>query len=105
MTTEIYICAPGQKLEDGKMVVSDTVTTKADAQVDAERRCKSDSGIARIVYYAVQPSGDFKSFFSYKNPKVAASGKTPNAKDFTFKAKGPTRKKRSLLDTLKSAFK
>lgn len=67
---EIYICTPGQKLEEGQMVISHDIGDKEDARADAMRRCKTTNAIARIVYYAISPSGDFKSFFSYTNPNA-----------------------------------
>ncbi len=70
---EIYICKPGQKLEEGQLVVSRDIGDKEAAKEDAERRCKISPSVDRIAYYAINDSGDFKPYFSYKNPNVEAA--------------------------------
>ena len=90
---EIYICKADQKLEEGKMVVSNDIGSKEDAKADAERRCANSTTIARIAYYAISPSGDFKSFFSYKNPNAGA---TKNKKPGLARDRKPATKKKAI---------
>lgn len=66
---EIYICKPGQKIEEGQMVMSHDIDGKEAAQEDAEKRCKIIPSIARIVYYDVS-GGGFRVLYSYTNPNV-----------------------------------
>ncbi|WP_419798148.1 MAG: hypothetical protein ACNI26_00140 [Terasakiella sp.] len=70
---EIYICKPGQKIEDGQMVMSNDIDCKEAAQEDAEKRCKIIPSIERIVYYDIS-GGGFKVLHSYTNPNVVKSG-------------------------------
>lgn len=70
--TEIYICEPGQKLKEGELVISHDVETREQAQIDAKTRCHFDRSIARIVYYAIRPDGEFKTIYSYENPNARA---------------------------------
>jgi len=69
---EIYICKAGQELKKGQLVVSNDIETKDDARADAEARCIGNNWIAKIGYYAISENGDFRSYFSYKNPNVEA---------------------------------
>jgi len=71
-TTEIYICQPGQTLKQGQLVISHDVATREDAQADATTRCRLDKSIARIIYYAIRPDGDFRTLYSYENPNATA---------------------------------
>jgi len=66
---EIYICKPGQKIEEGQMVMSNDIDCKEAAEEDAKKRCKIVTSIERIVYYDVS-GGGFKVLFSYTNPNV-----------------------------------
>ncbi len=68
--TEIYICQPGQPLKEGELVMSSDVQTREQAQRDAKSRCHLDRSIARIVYYAIRPDGDFRAIYSYENPNT-----------------------------------
>jgi hypothetical protein len=67
---EIYLCKAGQKLEEGRLVMSNDITDKDAAKSDAEARCKISPSLARIAYYAISSNGDFKPYFSYTNPNV-----------------------------------
>ncbi|WP_135081178.1 hypothetical protein [Terasakiella sp. SH-1] len=69
---EIYICKPGQKIEEGQMVMSNDIDCKAAAEEDAKQRCKIIPTIEKIVYYDVS-GGGFKVLFSYTNPNVVKS--------------------------------
>ena len=69
----IYICKPGQELKQGQLVVSNDIDSRDDARADAESRCAGNQGIARIAYYAISENGDFRAYFSYKNPNVEAA--------------------------------
>ncbi len=83
MTTEIYSCKEGQSLKQGKLDYSSDITTKEQAEGDAKRRCQRDPSLKKIVYYQVSPDGEFRSFYSYVNPRAAAAAA---------KAAGPARK-------------
>lgn len=80
--TEIYSCKQGQKLKEGRLDLSHDITTKAEAEADARRRCKIDPSLRRIAYYAVSDDGRFRNFFTYTNggagpaPKRAAAAAT-----------------------------
>ncbi|MBT4748351.1 MAG: hypothetical protein HOO19_03415 [Rhodospirillaceae bacterium] len=67
---EIYMCKAGEKLEDGKLAVSNDIYDKEAAKTDAIKRCKISPSLARIAYYAINDNGDFKPYYSYNNPKV-----------------------------------
>jgi hypothetical protein len=67
---EIYICKPGQKLKEGKLVMTDTIVSKQDAEADSRRRCHKDPTIGRLAYYKINEEGEFRSFYSYNNPIV-----------------------------------
>ena len=79
--TEIYICKAGQEIKEGKLVYSDEVTDKYHAEADAKQRCADDNTIAKIGYYAVSESGNFRNFFTYENlecePAAAAPASPP----------------------------
>jgi hypothetical protein len=68
--TEIYLCKAGQELKQGRMEFSDSITTRAEAEVDAVQRCKWDKKLAKIAYYAVNDEGDFKIILTYNNPNT-----------------------------------
>lgn len=68
--TEIYICKPGQAVEDGKVEYS-SIATRAEAEADAARRVSADPTIGKIAYYAVKDDGRFRSLYSFDNPRAA----------------------------------
>ncbi len=68
--TEIYLCKAGQALKQGRVEYSDSISTKAEAELDAIQRCKWDKKIAKVAYYAVNDAGDFKIILTYNNPHV-----------------------------------
>ena len=68
MTTEVYSCKEGQALKEGKLDCVPDITTKAQAEPDAIRRCQQDSTIKKVAYYNVTPDGKFRMFYSYTNP-------------------------------------
>jgi len=91
--TEIYICQPGQALKEGQLVISHDVTTRDEAQADAAWRCRLDRGIARVVYYAIRPDGDFRTLYTYENPRAPAPrAAAPLVADLRL---GPARKPRN----------
>lgn len=67
---EIYLCKPGQELKQGKVEVSDSIESKADAQRDALQRCARDRSLAKVAYYQVNENGDFKVIYTYNNPNI-----------------------------------
>ncbi len=71
--TEIYICKPGQAIEEGKVEYSG-IETRAEAEADAARRVRTDPTIAKIAYYAVKEDGGLRSLYSFDNPHAP---KTP----------------------------
>jgi len=68
--TEIYICEPGQPVEQGRIEYSAKIRSRYDAEKDALDRCAADPSIGKIVYYAVSEDGDFKSILTYDNPRA-----------------------------------
>ena len=97
---EIYMCKPGQKLEEGAMVTSRDIYDKESAQEDAERRCKVNSSLERIAYYAINENGDFRPYYSYTNPNVKplAAKKTAGVDG------GPRKKRRKKKQKPKTAW-
>lgn len=75
MTVEIYLCKPGQALKDGHLVYSDAIHCRADAEADALQRIKTNPGLAKIAYYQVSETGDFKILYSHQNPNAGAPPK------------------------------
>ncbi len=67
---EIYLCKAGQKLEEGRLIVSNDISDKEAAKSDAENRCRISPSLARVAYYAINANGDFKPYYSYANPNV-----------------------------------
>ncbi len=80
MTTEIYSCKEGQALKEGKLDYAADITTKAEAESDALKRCARDPSLKKIAYYKVSPDGDFRVFYSYTNPNCKAARPAPAAK-------------------------
>jgi len=76
-TTEIYICKSGQKIKQGKLEYSDTVTTRGAAMADAVIRTKADRSIAVIAYYSVGEGGDVETLFTYEGSKTSERPKRP----------------------------
>ena len=110
--TEIYLCKDGQKLREGKLELSQTITTKQEAEKDARARCESDSWVKKIAYYSVSDSGDFKLFYSYTNDK-AVKRKAPPKRIAGASARLPTKPRKppvakkpdSLIKKVISVFK
>ena len=94
---EIYLCKAGQKLEEGRLVMSNDIADKEAAKSDAEARCKISPSLARIAYYAISSNGDFKPFFSYTNPNFE------NTTAKSQPASGPKKRKRR-KDPIKKGF-
>ena len=74
---EIYMCRPGQKLEDGRLDYADDIANKAQAQADAEQRCRRDPKLDRVIYYAVQPDNNFQRLLTYTNPNPVIENPNP----------------------------
>ena len=104
-TVEIYMALPGQKLEEGQMVMSGDIDTREDAKYDAEQRCSNNPAFAKIVYYAISDSGDFKTFFSYTNPNAKAAS-APSAGGGAKKKKKANRKvvKKTMWQKFRTVF-
>lgn len=66
--TEIYSARGDQSIRDGALDYSHTITTKHDADADAQVRCKRDRTIRKVAYYVVRDDGSFRTLFSYENP-------------------------------------
>lgn len=103
--TEIYICQPGQPIKEGRVEYG-TMETRDEALSDAERRCGSDPSIAKVAYYAVSESGDFRCICTYDNPKA---GKAPSVRtlgDGAMKSgpRRPVESKPSLIRQLRAVF-
>ncbi len=101
--TEIYICKLGQKLKDGKLEISHSITTRDQADDDARQRCKMDKKIHKVAYYSVTEDGNFRSIYTYTNRKAAAKPPPP-AKPEPKKARRP-KPKPTLVERVMSVFK
>ena len=88
--TEIYICAKGQALKEGKVVYSDEIHTKKQAIPDAKMRCDRDSKIAKIAYYTVTDDGQFRCIYTHTAGGGAEAPKPPKE----VKRKRPAQKKK-----------
>lgn len=71
--TEIYVCKPGQKLEQGRMEFVPETMDRGRAEADARERFERDDGIAKIGYYAVNDDGDFKPIYTAESPTIDES--------------------------------
>ena len=107
-TTEIYTCQPGQDIKQGKLEISEAITSREAAMADAFKRTKADPSIAQIAYYSVGENGDVEPLFSYettKSPKSAKVSAPRGAK--AGPAKGSRKKavkKKSLFGRLRAVF-
>jgi len=63
--TEIYSCRPGQKLKEGRLDYSHDITSRAQAEADAKRRCMGDSTLAKIAYYTVGDDGSYRLMYTH----------------------------------------
>lgn len=91
MSTEVYICKPGQALKEGKVVYAD-VDNRAEAEADAKARCSDDPTIAKIAYYTVSEDGDFRCIYTHQG--TAAEAAPAKKKASTVKRKKiPAKKK------------
>jgi len=107
MTTEIYSCKEGQSLKQGKLDYAADITTKAEAEADALRRCARDPSLKKIAYYKLSADGDFRVFYSYTNssPKSASLRAPATAKSLTAnQTKAKKTAKRGLWVRLKGAL-
>jgi len=98
--TEIYVCREGQALKEGKLEYTDSIDGRADAEDDAKYRCRTDNSIEKIAYYSLNDSGDFRNFFTYRNPDFQPSANGPKKPD----GKMPPRKKRRPKKKIKKSF-
>jgi hypothetical protein len=111
--TEIYSARGDQSIRDGALDYSDTITTKCDAEADAEARCKRDRTIRKVAYYIVRDDGTFKTLFAYDNPDPVnlSAGRLPGRKPDPLPrmaGRPPTpksKKKPKLVDRLIEALK
>ena len=99
---EIYLCKPGQKLTEGRLVLSNGIGGKDDAIADAEMRCRADPTLARVAYYAVNENGDFRILCTYTNPNAKRLGAATDAAPKK-KKKRRRRKKKTLWQKIKAA--
>lgn len=101
-TTEIYLCRAGQSLKQGRVEYSDSITNRAEAHSDAERRCARDKKLVKIAYYSVNEEGDFRVIYTHK----ISIPQSPGGKEKTsLKKKKKKPVKRSLLSRmLKAVF-
>lgn len=104
--TEIYSCKDGQKLKEGKLDLSQDITTKEQAEGDARRRCKLDPSIRRVAYYAVTEDGRFRNFFTYTSAAATPAAQKVMAGDPARRPAGRPKVKqpKGLLAKLKTAL-
>jgi len=103
--TEIYICKKGQKLKEGRLEVSHHITDKTAAEDDARQRCRKDITIHRIAYYRMSDNGDFRIFYSYTNPRLAAAKRKPPPAEPTIRKRKKKKKPATLMGKIKKLFK
>lgn len=77
MSVEIYICKQGQSLNEGRMEMSHDIHGREDAQADAKQKTKFDKTIDRIAYYKMNDNGDFKNFYTFRNPLTHKASDRP----------------------------
>ena len=70
MVTEIYSCKPGQAMKEGQVDYSDYIDDKDAAEYDAKLRVEANPSFEKIAYYKINDNGDFRIFYTYKNPNV-----------------------------------
>lgn len=101
MAVEIYICKPGQALKEGRVEYSDSIYDRNDAEDDAKARCRRDATIAKVAYYKLSDSGDFRCFYTFTNPDVREGpAKKPRAGQAARTRKPAKRKKKPKKKTL-----
>lgn len=79
MTVEVYCARAGQSLKQGEMSTLPYLSSKEDARSDAEARCRRDPTIAKVAYYTIAETGDFRLYFTYTNPRPAVAATKPRA--------------------------
>jgi len=100
MVTEIYSCLPGQAMKEGRVEYSDTIDDRDAAEYDAKLRIDANPAFEKIAYYRINENGDFRIFYTYKNPNVKASAKPAPKKGGAVakrKKAGPKKKKKMTL--------
>jgi hypothetical protein len=110
---EIYSAHGDQAIRDGALDYSHTITTKGQAEANAQVRCVRDRTIRKVAYYIVRDDGSFKSLFGYDNPDPInlTGSRLPGRKPDPLPrmaGKPPTpkgRKKPKLMDRLMEALK
>jgi hypothetical protein len=55
------------------------LSSKEEARSDAEARCRRDPTIAKVAYYTIAESGDFRLYFTYTNPRPVVASAKPRA--------------------------
>jgi len=79
MVTEIYSCLPRQAMKEGRVEYSDTIDDRDAAEYDAKLRVEANPAFEKIAYYKINENGDFRIFYTYKNPNVKAPAKPKKA--------------------------
>lgn len=94
MSTEVYICKPGQSLKQGKVEYAD-IDNRREAEADARARCAADPTIAKIAYYTVSPDGDFRCIYTHQGEagEAAPAKKAPQAAKRKKAKRKPVKKK------------
>lgn len=110
---EIYSARGDQPIRDGALDYSHSISTKGQAEADAQARCARDRTIRKVAYYTVRDDGSFKTLFGYDNPDPVnlTSSRLPGRKPdplprMAGKPPAPkSRKKPNLMDRLMAALK
>lgn len=79
MAVEVYCARAGQSLKQGEMSTLPYLSSKEEARSDAEARCRRDPTIAKVAYYTIAESGDFRLYFTYTNPRPVVANARPRA--------------------------
>jgi len=96
MVTEIYSCLPGQAMKEGQVEYSDTIDDRDAAEYDAKLRIEANPAFEKIAYYKINENGDFRIFYTYKNPNAKAPTKPKKTAKGDAKRKPRKKKKKKL---------
>jgi hypothetical protein len=77
MSVEVYCARAGQSLKEGEMSTLPYLSSRDEARSDAEGRCRRDPAIAKVAYYTIAQSGDFRLYFTYTNPRPVTAAAKP----------------------------
>ena len=102
-TTEIYICQPGQAIQEGRVEYS-SIANRNEAEVDAIQRVRNDPTIAKLAYYTIKDDGGFRSLYSYDNPNASQAPERRSALDDLNAPSLTGPRKKSMFSKIRAVF-